>query len=96
MLPVPIFVNRRKKVYAERKSSFSNRYQTLYRFEETNVEWIAEHFLGIKEESRGGALSSKQKMQIFLRYLADPGFQTGVGEDMGVHQSTVCKTVQEV
>lgn len=30
-------------------------------------------------------------MEILLRYLADPGFQNGVGEDFGVH-SIVAKT----
>lgn len=36
------------------------------------------------------------KMEIFLRYLSDPGFQTGVGYDIGVDQSTVSKTFSEV
>ncbi|XP_062553045.1 putative nuclease HARBI1 isoform X2 [Armigeres subalbatus] len=35
-------------------------------------------------------------MKIFLRYVGDPGFQVGVGEDIGVHQSTVCKTIWRV
>jgi hypothetical protein len=30
------------------------------------------------------------------RYVGDPGFQTGVGEDLGIQQSTVCKTFHAV
>nr|CAI5845074.1 unnamed protein product [Callosobruchus analis] len=35
-------------------------------------------------------------MQIFLRFLSDPGFQIGVGKDEGVHRTTVSKTVKFV
>ena len=35
-------------------------------------------------------------MEICLRYLADPGFQNGVGEVVGVSQATVSKTVKFV
>lgn len=35
-------------------------------------------------------------MEIFLRCLADPGFQSGVGEDFGVHRTTVGKTFDYV
>jgi hypothetical protein len=28
--------------------------------------------------------------------MADPGFQVGIGEEVGVHQSTVSKTISEV
>jgi hypothetical protein len=34
--------------------------------------------------------------RIFLRYMADPGFQVGIGEEVEVHQSTVSKTISEV
>jgi hypothetical protein len=51
----------------------------MYRFEERNVEYLAEIFLGNTEERRGGALSPKQRMEIYLRYMGDPGFQVGVG-----------------
>nr|CAI5855535.1 unnamed protein product [Callosobruchus analis] len=33
-----------------------------------NVEWLAEHFLEDTAETRGGALNSRQKMQIFLDF----------------------------
>jgi len=32
-------------------------------------------------------------MEITLRYLADPGFQTGVGFEVGVYQSTVSRAI---
>ncbi|XP_054278725.1 putative nuclease HARBI1 [Macrosteles quadrilineatus] len=35
-------------------------------------------------------------MKICLRYLADPGFQKGVGEELGVDQSTVSPVVSSV
>jgi hypothetical protein len=91
-LQVP-FLQRKPKTFRERNRTDLTKYKALYRFEEPNVEWIAEHFLGRREETRGGALTNKQRMQIFLRYMADPGFQIGVGEDIGVDQSTVSKTV---
>jgi hypothetical protein len=48
------------------------------------------------DEKRGGKLSGKEQMEVFLRYLADPGHQLGVGEDKGVHQTTVSKTFSKV
>ena len=38
-------------------------------------------------------MSPKMKMKIFLRCLANPGFQSGIAEELGVHQSTVSKVV---
>ena len=35
-------------------------------------------------------------MEVFLRYVGDPGFQTGVRKDMGIHQSTVSRTFATV
>ncbi|CAA9998988.1 unnamed protein product [Nesidiocoris tenuis] len=87
---------RSAKVYKERRSCRVSEFKKLFRFEEENVKWISDHFLGPEIETRGGALSPEQKMKTFLRYLADPGFQVGVGEDVGVHQSTVSRTVEFV
>ena len=41
-------------------------------------------------------LSNKQRIEVFLWHVGDPGFQTGVGEDMGIHQSTVSRTFTTV
>jgi hypothetical protein len=34
-------------------------------------------------------------MKIFLRYVGDPGFQSGVAEDLGVYQMTVSKVIAD-
>lgn len=65
--------NRKRKIYNTRRSSTN--YKTLYRFSEDHVEWIASEFLGQSHETRGGALSNHQRMQSFLRYMSDPGYQ---------------------
>ena len=57
---------------------------------------MAEHFLDSTWETRGGALTTKKQLQVFLRYVGDPGFQVGVGEDIGIQQSTVSKTFVKV
>ncbi|XP_058840786.1 putative nuclease HARBI1 [Topomyia yanbarensis] len=90
------FSVRRRKIYRTRRSNELDSFKHLYRFTENNVEWLAAHFLGSSHETRGGALSNFQKMQIFLRYVGDPGFQVGVGEDIGIHQTTVSKTIWNV
>ena len=35
-------------------------------------------------------------MEVFLWHVGDPGFQTGVGKDMGIHQSTVSRAFATV
>ena len=87
---------RKEKVYNPRSSSYVHDYKTLFRFEEQNVEYLATNLLPNTGETRGGALSPKQRMEAFLRYSADPGFQKGVGEDLGVNQSTVCRNFHGV
>lgn len=90
-------VNLRKvKFYKRRKSPQDVDFKSLFRFEERNVQWLANQFLGDNRETRGGALSPEMKMKIFLRYVADPGFQNGIGEELGVEQSTVSRTVSSV
>ena len=61
-----------------------------------HVQWLADHFIGADADTRRGALSPLQQMQVLLRYFSDPGFQRGVGEDLGIYQTTVCKTVTKV
>ncbi|CAH1960740.1 unnamed protein product [Acanthoscelides obtectus] len=50
-------------------------------------------FLVKNEETRGGALSCIRKMKICLRYLGDPGYQQGIGQELGISQTTVSQTV---
>ncbi|XP_045462246.1 putative nuclease HARBI1 [Harmonia axyridis] len=85
------------KHYKERLSTPVRDYKELYRFQEENVQWLANRFLGINNaETRGGALSSVLKMQICLRYLRDTGYQRGIGQELGVSQATVSRTVTAV
>jgi hypothetical protein len=68
----------------------------LFRIEEQNVQSLADRFLGTNEETLGGALSSLHRMKICLRYLCDPGYQRGIGQELGVSQATVSRTVSTV
>lgn len=88
---------RKHHVYPERRYDMVHAYKTLHRFNETTVDWMASRFLGEETgEKRGGAVTQKQKMEIFLRHLADPGFQSGVGEDKGFSQPTISRIFHEV
>ncbi|XP_050299639.1 putative nuclease HARBI1 [Anthonomus grandis grandis] len=88
---------RSTKYYKPRRRTCDRDFKVLYRFTREHVEWISNHFLGTESgERRGGAINNIDKMKIFLRYVGDPGFQSGVGEDVGVHQSSVSKVVTEV
>ena len=86
---------RKTKSYSTRKAppTASNEYHKLYRFTDDNVTWLAKHFLDKSDETRGGSLTTKQRMEVTLRYLANPGFQTGISNETGIHRSTVSKTV---
>ena len=88
--------NRKQKEYKPRRVHPLDTYRDLFRFKEENVTWMADYFLGESTETRGGALNSKQRMEVFLRCIGDPGFQIGVGEDIGITQSTVSKTFTAV
>lgn len=85
---------RKEKVYNERRKISDCK--NLLRFETNSVEFLTQEFLPESYETRGGALSPRRKMEIFLRYVGDPGFQSGIAEDLGVHRTTVCKTINEV
>ena len=93
MMVVP---ERKRKLYRRRRDSDVTDYKDLYRFKKQNVEWLVQNFLTESTETRGGALSNDDKMRIFLRCIGDPGFQVGVGEDIGVTQATISNTFWEV
>lgn len=84
------------KYYKPRLSTLVRDFKDLYRFEERNLQWLADRFLGTNEETRGGALSTAHRMKVCLRYLSDPGYQKGIGEELGVSQATVSRTVNAV
>lgn len=85
---------RREKNYRVRRD-VSNCKQLL-RFENESVNFLVNEFLPVNEETRGGALTSRKRMEILLRSMGDPGFQVGVAEDLGVDRTTVCKTIDNV
>ena len=87
---------RKQTEYKTRKVQSMDTYRSLFRFHDENLAWMSEYFLGENTETRGSALNNKQKVEVFLRHVGDPGFQTGVGEDMGIHQSTVSRTFATV
>lgn len=80
---------REQKVYRERRQVSGKQ---LLRFENDSVDFITNEFLVNSDETRGGAIPPRTKMEIFLRAVADPGFQIGVAEDFGIERSTACKT----
>ena len=68
------FVNlRQMKRYNTRNDSIIHPYHNLFRFTRENVNYLAEHLLEDSQETRGGALSAKQRIEC-LRYVGDPGF----------------------
>lgn len=85
------------KFYHERRLApvFLEDYRRLHRFSPEHVKFLAETFLVETNETRGGALSAIQRMEITLRYLSDPGFQRSVAYQVGVTQSTVSDTVRK-
>ncbi|XP_055910401.1 putative nuclease HARBI1 [Eupeodes corollae] len=82
--------------YKERRCPIGDDFRRLYRFSEEGVRLLTKEFLGLSSETRGGALTNEEKIRTFLRYIGDPGFQIGVDENVGVHQSTVSRVVQQV
>ena len=50
-------------------------YRTQFRFDDTTVQRLSDHFLGPpSNERRGRALTPKQQFEIALKYYSDPGF----------------------
>lgn len=84
-----------RKTYKERiaPTNMDEEYRKLHRFTRANVRFLTDEFLGGEtHETRGGSLTNMQRMEMTLRYLSNPGFQTGVANEVGVHQTTVSKT----
>lgn len=86
---------RQRKIYRERRDVSPLNCKQLLRFENESIDFLATEFLG-ETDTRGGGLSSRKKMEVFLRFIGDPGFQSGIGQDIGIHRTTACKTVKEV
>lgn len=88
----------RGKQYKERREHLdSKNFKSLYCFSKVNVDWLNQYLFGPeKVETRGGAIKNIVKLKAFLRLIGDPGFQCGIGEDLGIHQTTVSKNLVEV
>jgi hypothetical protein len=56
---------RKRKEYQPRRIAPASTYRSEFRFNEENVSWMAEHFLDEYTETRGGAISNKQTMEVF-------------------------------
>ena len=94
---VDMVPRRRRKSYKLRRTEECDvRYRKLYRFNRENVKILADLFLDPTGESRGGRLSNLARMETLLRYLGDPGFQEGIGTDIGYSQGAVCYILREV
>ncbi|CAH1969398.1 unnamed protein product [Acanthoscelides obtectus] len=87
---------REGKTYRKRRNVSPSQSKRLLRFDSESVDFLCSEFLPENNERRGGALSARTKMEICLRYLGDPGFQSGVAEDYGIHRTTACKTISWV
>ena len=89
---------RQRREFNERRTPLTEHYyRSQFRFNEATVDYLVDTFLGPGSgETRSGALSNKKKMEITLRYMADPGFMNSVAEVVGVSQPTVSITVSAV
>ncbi|CAH1957582.1 unnamed protein product [Acanthoscelides obtectus] len=76
--------------------TYKRRLPSLSRDEKSYIGSTKQIFLVENEEIRGGAVSCIHKMKICLRYLGDPGYQQGIGQELGVSQATVSRTVDRV
>lgn len=86
---------RQRKIYSARRLIDERNCKELLRFESQSVDFLAAEFL-VENDTRGGALSRRQQMEIFLRFVGDPGFQSGAAQDIGAHRSTANKTIRLV
>ena len=86
------------KIYKKRlQNSDSNNFKSLYQFLKVKVDWLNGYLFGPEKiERRGGAIKNIIKLKAFLKLVGDPGFQVGIGEDLGIHQTTVSKNIVEV
>ncbi|KAK9887433.1 hypothetical protein WA026_022368 [Henosepilachna vigintioctopunctata] len=86
---------RQRKIYSVRSEINERNCKELLRFNSESVDFLAAQFLE-ESDSRGGGISRRQQMEIFLRFVGDPRFQSGVAQDVGVHRTTANKTIKYV
>ncbi|KAK9882695.1 hypothetical protein WA026_022745 [Henosepilachna vigintioctopunctata] len=71
---------RQRKIYSVRSGIKERNCKELLRFNSESVYFLAAQFLEESDNRRGG-ISRRQQMEIFLRFVGDPGFQSGVAQD---------------
>ena len=85
------------KEYPDRRDVTSANYRRQFRFEPPTVSWLNNYFIGPETtETRGAKLTNKHKMESFLRYASDPGFQHSVSEAVGSSQPSVSRRINYV
>jgi len=55
------------KRYRDRRDISPDLSKVLLRFESENVDFLTSHFLDENTDARGGVLTARKKMEIFLR-----------------------------
>ncbi|KAK9870618.1 hypothetical protein WA026_008178 [Henosepilachna vigintioctopunctata] len=87
---------RQHKIYSVRSGINERNYcKELLRFNSKSVDFLVAQLLE-ECDTRGGGISRRQQMEIFLRFVGDAGFQSGVAQDVGVHRTTANKTIRYV
>ncbi|KAJ8866848.1 hypothetical protein PR048_032709 [Dryococelus australis] len=87
---------RRRKRHSERREASVDTCKQLMRFETDSIVLLSTAFLPESDETRGKALTPRNRMEILLRYVADPGFQSSVTEDFGVERTTLSNSYNTV
>ena len=77
------FMNMEKpEVYNPRSSNDVRQYKRIFQFEVKHINLITEILLVENNENRGRALPTKLCLEVFQRYVIDPGFQIRAVEDL--------------
>ncbi|KAK9882772.1 hypothetical protein WA026_023194 [Henosepilachna vigintioctopunctata] len=84
-----------RKIYSVRCGMKERNYKELLSFNSEIVDFLAVQFLE-ESDTRGGGISRRQQIGIFLRFVGDAGFQSGVAQVVGVHRTTANKTIRYV
>ncbi|KAK9879695.1 hypothetical protein WA026_006755 [Henosepilachna vigintioctopunctata] len=85
---------RQRKIYSVRSGINERNCEELLRCNSGSVDFLAAQFLE-ESNTRGGGISRRQQMEIFLRFVGDPSFQSGVAQGVGVHRTTANKTIRK-
>ncbi|KAK9876865.1 hypothetical protein WA026_015098 [Henosepilachna vigintioctopunctata] len=84
---------RQRKIYSVRYAINERNCRELLRFNSESVDFLAAQFHE-ESDTHGGGISRRQQIEIFLMFVDNPGFQSGVAQDVGVHRTTTKKTIR--